>query len=352
MQIPEEDLIAFLLGDASPIDAEKITRLLETDSVLRERIARLSEMLHGLKASAADVEPPEDLVDATLARISRECPVARVSLQPVSLAAHPRWMGWDSPALGLSLAVLCCLILPAVVRARYVSRKLQCAANLQNTGQSLSAFASNQPDNRFPGIPLSGREAFAGYFTIRLAGSGLPISAGQLFCPSRIGLEPLAEFPQYMTASGPVNLSTMTETELADFQRMAAGDYAYTLGVTVGGRVVAPHQQGNSHFPILADAPLISQVAAVRELDSPADADRFASDFPVDSSDQFIAHDGQGINILYADGRVLFLNCSALEPSSRTAVDYPFSNLRGTHEAGLSPEDASLAPSHFPPVAK
>ena len=58
-----------------------------------------------------------------------------------------------------------------------------------------------------------------------------------------------------------------------------------------------------------------------------------------------IGHSGFGINVLYEDGRVQFISLSSLE----TMRDHPLMNHRAQPEAGVNVDDASLAPSWYPP---
>jgi hypothetical protein len=132
----------------------------------------------------------------------------------------------------------------------------------------------------------------------------------------------------------------MAVDELLQWQRSLGGDYAYNLGVSEMGNARAPKCEGRSHFAILADAPVMDAVAGS----------------PVIDGEQYIAHEGKGINVFYEDGRVVFVTTANLFETfpggtSTALVDHPFRNQHGQHELGLHPQDASLAPSHFPPLA-
>jgi prepilin-type processing-associated H-X9-DG protein len=234
-----------------------------------------------------------------------------------------RWM--DSAALTVSMTVLCCLTIPAIVRARFESRRAQCADNLRQTGQSLLEYAIRRPDRRYPFVASSGPEAFSGVFVIRLNDAGL-LPAGRLLpCASLYGVD-------RPSIASNVVLPTLEELCSAEnsqrecIKKTVGGDYAYNLGVFEDGVLVAPRNTGNSHFAIMTDAP-----------------------FLVDNTDRIIAHDGRGINILYDDGHVRFVTSQWI--LSGEAGDDPFRNMRGAREAGVSRLDASLAPSQFPPIS-
>ena len=63
------------------------------------------------------------------------------------------------------------------------------------------------------------------------------------------------------------------------------------------------------------------------------------------SGNGLVGHNATGINVLYEDGRVRFLQLPALE----RMPDHPLLNHRGEVEAGVSVDDATLAPSWRPP---
>ncbi|MEZ6080768.1 MAG: hypothetical protein R3C56_35355, partial [Pirellulaceae bacterium] len=176
MLFSDEELIAYLLGDATAELGQRIDRCLAVDSELLQRLADLRRMLGQIDSPAGRFEPPADLVDTTLELIDQVAaaattpdnwvadhqsssvdnaagakrPVDRVCLSS-SQAGPPRrrWL-WDSTALSVSLTILCCLALPALLRVRYESRKAQCARNLELTGSELISYALNHPQSRFP----------------------------------------------------------------------------------------------------------------------------------------------------------------------------------------------------------
>jgi len=57
------------------------------------------------------------------------------------------------------------------------------------------------------------------------------------------------------------------------------------------------------------------------------------------------SHGGNGINVLFEDGRVQFVTLSAIDE----LPDHPLLNHRGLREAGVNIDDASLAPSWSAP---
>lgn len=361
MPFSDEELIAYLLGDASAELSQRLEQRLAVDSELLERLTALRQMLGQFDSAAGVFEPPADLVDTTLKRIDHEAaassadyghlarepkPLAKGTWLSPSPSAQPRRRAlWDSTALTISLTVLCCLALPALVRVRFESRKAQCARNLELTGSELICYALNHPQGRFPFVPLEGRESFAGIYAIYLREAGGQISRAQLQCASLLGVTGLASQQHSGLASSERNdipsfaeLHQLALDKLQLVQQTIGGDYAYNLGVAEAGSPRAPKCQGRSQFAILADAPVI------RLSDSRS---RGAS------QQQFIAHEGKGINIFFDDGHVQFVSVKSLGVPGLVAphmADNPFENQHGAHELGLHPQDASLAPSPFAPL--
>ncbi|MCA9191036.1 MAG: hypothetical protein KDB03_04725 [Planctomycetales bacterium] len=360
MPISDDDLIAYLLGDVTSEQTRRIEEALAGDQKLHDRLEHLREMLSGLDRLNQAVEPPLNLLTDTLAkldavdhmamsnngmggsatndRLNSSNSIFASSEQPQSLSsihAHPLSSisrgPLDSTVLATCVAVVCCLILPALVRVRFESRKYQCADNLRATGIAMLDFANNQPSHRFPAVAVNGPEAFAGIFAIRLNDLGLIESLSQLQCAS---LPKLTAWPASYRLPSVQELSTLDNLQLERVQNTAGGSYAYSLGVIESEEILPPRCEGRSHFPILADAPIY-----------------------VGAREEFVAHDGRGINILFEDGRVAFvvgIKDWELGNSFESTIgpsDYPFQNANGLHAVGMHPHDASLAPSFVAPLA-
>lgn len=342
MSFSDEEIIAFLLGDAEQGLASRIRLCLATSEELAERVSHLRRVLNHLDGVVEPFEPPADLIENTLSRIEasslsptcssssgietgNEFDHPMVSCLAAPIEASQTGRGWlDSVALTLSLTVLCCLTVPAIIRARFESRRALCADNLRETGRSLVEYAMRRPDRRYPFVPGVGPESFSGVFVIRLKDEDL-LPAGRLLpCASLNGMERPSFIPD-MVVPSLQELCSSAESQIECMKGAIGGDYAYNLGVFEDGQLVAPKHSGSSYFAILADAPLIK-----------------------DDEDQIIAHDGKGINILYDDGQVRFMNRKWIQ--SHEASDNPFRNMLGAHEAGISQLDASLAPSQYPPI--
>ncbi|MCA9133097.1 MAG: hypothetical protein KDA45_08075 [Planctomycetales bacterium] len=354
MPFSDEDLIAYLLGDASDELSQQIQRHLTLDADLLERLAQLYDVLKQIDSLNCTYEPPANLVDSTLARLEQVPTPADNEAEPQTDLPQPATASgfsmvsgipprrnslWDSTALATSLTILCCLALPALVRARFESRKAQCAHNLRTTGGQLFDYALNSPEQRFPLVAIAGPESFAGVYAVHLQDAGATISPGQLNCASLRGAERPSSALDLQAIPTISQLHRLALEELELWQRVIGGDFAYNLGVEERGLVRAPKCDGRSHFAILADAPIVAG-----------------------NEEQLLAHDGRGLNIYYGDGRVVFVAAQFFlqAPAAKTTEsslaaspvlrDNPFQNQLGAHEVGLHPQDASLAPSHFPPL--
>ncbi|MCA9129941.1 MAG: hypothetical protein KDB22_22795 [Planctomycetales bacterium] len=339
MEITDEELIAYLLGDTTLSQKSRIEQALIQDPTIADRLKHLRFVVGLVDSLSLEepgnlFEPPPDLVESTMARIDSEVgsslPDAMVRLSPAHTTPLTRISWLDSSVLCVCIATICCLILPAVVRARYDARKAHCAQKIRFVGDNLVNHAMLDPAGRFPHVAVSGPEAFAGVYVVDLnQGSDDLIPISRLRCPSLFDSDRRTDFV-LPKVSGRSALYRMSPEQLSLFQETIGGDYAYSLGVLEEERIVAPKFDGRSTFAILADAPVISSVGELR--------------------DAYPAHGGRGMNVFYEDGRVVFISSRAFE-NGCNSFDDPFRNIRNTHEVGLTPQDASLAPSSFPPVA-
>lgn len=367
MSFSDEDIIAYLLGEAEASLSARIEDCLHSDSLLAERVNYLRLMLSHLSGAGHCFEPPDGLIEATMRRMS-EADSETGQIEPSSSHGQPanseiaapqpfpvhsapkhsapksrgggilglarEWgqyhqlqNAFDSIALCFGVVCLSCLILPAILRARFESRRAQCAENLRTNGQALFCFALRNPDHRLPAVESSGPEAFAGVYAVRLYDAGLLRAPNQLHCVSLVGVDrPMVHHLAFFPTLD--ELRRATEQKLAYWQQVLGGDYAFNLGILEKHKVVAPKNTGSSYFAILADTPT-----------------RYGND------ETWVAHDGQGTNILYDDGHVAFLTRSTLSDPVFVG-DHPYWNRIGLREAGLDDRDASLAPSPFPPLER
>ncbi|MEM7474044.1 MAG: hypothetical protein AAF483_03570 [Planctomycetota bacterium] len=327
MQFSDDQIIAYLLGDAEPKLAESIELQLSSDADLLDRLSQLRSMLGHLDSLGGMYEPPGDLVDATLERIEQEESVSLSHARPregLSAAFQSRV---DSLVLTISLVLICCMVLPAVIKARFVARKNRCEHNLVSNGHDLIAYSLSNPEGRFPFVGNNRQTGFAGIYSVHLVDAGNSIAFAQVACPSMLGTDQALPNDLPSTIPGLREIGQLTSADLSVIQRYLGGNYAYNIGVNEEGVRKAPKNEGRANFAILSDAP----------------------DF-VQDGEQFVAHDGRGINILFEDGHVEFVEVVRTNDLSGSLLDHPFRNLDGVHAAGLNQSDAFLAPSYFTPA--
>ena len=82
MPISDEELIAYMLGDANPQQRKRVEMGLANDEDLRARLSELRMVLGQLNSCQISYEPPADLLATTMARIDDASKEAR-PLKPV-----------------------------------------------------------------------------------------------------------------------------------------------------------------------------------------------------------------------------------------------------------------------------
>lgn len=339
-----EDLIGYLLGALEPGVMERVTEALRQDPKLRAELEKLRLTLKPLDEIDEIYEPPGDLLDRTMANLPPLKPTGQGSdstadktLQPVldsasSAAGHlagispvrplandQHWRIADIFGMCGAVAVLAGLVLPSILRQRAAARVVACQDQLRDAGTALVEYLMRSEDGRFPALERDGPLSFSGRYATTLADAGLIPRAHPMWCPSLDvpedwGDQPIPTRQQLLNAKPAV---------LTRYQRIAGGHYAYSLGIFERGRYTAPRFQGRAGFAILADAPLQTLAGWTT------------------------AHEGKGFNILFEDGHIQFL----AESEMWQRGDHPFLNRSGEMEAGLDPDDASLAPSQIPPFS-
>lgn len=410
-----EDLLGYLLGALEPHEMRSIADQLRRDPGLRAELDQLKRMLEPLEDDAKIVEPPApDLVTRTLSRLpplpnwdrtSTDDPTAdRPWIDPtleVSDAAGT--IAPNQPPLGrqrglsvareipghrtlrtadwittvAAAAILGVLIVPSLVEGRFQARNTVCQDHLRELGTAVNQFVTRNAQARLPSVERSGHRAFAGVYAPHLRDAGLLSESNQTWCPSwspagfwqESGLGPDEDFATAVTlemiddAARRVDIQWTSGTEspggrdaahvapgsrsavdrLRYLQAIAGGQYAYTLGVRDNGGFGAPRFQGRSSFAVMSDA-----VLEVSAMGRSARWARLVPGSTMDASQFRVqSHDGRGINVLYEDGRVRFIAADSLS----RLPDHPLVNHVGRVEAGLTVDDASLAPSWQPPFA-
>lgn len=335
----DETLIGYLLGSLEPREAAMVAESLEHHEEVALRLAELAEWLEPWRAkweSEGDLSQPPSpwLIDAILAEIAIADSTQQTDADE-SFETSPRdvklglredlWDGqkgstvsWVDCLVGISACVvLASLLVPGVLSSRQLAKREGCSANLRSLGMALASFSNSDPNRRIPSIDLSGPLSFSGMYAVRLHDQGLLEKPQQLWCPSVVDVPVMHRFPFRSE-----QLKRAAPAEINFCRRVAGGTYAFNLGFVTDGVYATPQWNGQSHFAILADAPM----------------------FQTDATPWF-AHGSEGINILFDDGHVSFIRFVG----ELDAMDDPFFNRKGYREAGLDRLDSSLGASPIAP---
>lgn len=351
-----EDLLGYLLGALEPEEMQRISEWLRDNPEGQEQLAKIERSLKPLEDAYEAVEgPSEDLLQRTLNAIPDGPPpspdevpsesLPTVTLTDVDLAGEAapsgnRWRFLDSIGGLLSAAVLLALLLPMLAAGRGEARRVACEDQLRELGAVLMQYVFRDGNGRLPEVAETGPEAFAGVYAIHLADRGLLPEDDPRWCPSADlpllvqeesypGAEPPSRLISHKSLPTIEQLHQLPINELQPVQRYAGGHYAYTLGVIGEHGYSAPRFEGRASFAVMADAPL------KRPISSGA------------GSELRFSHGGEGLNVLYEDGRVRFVPGDALD----SMPDHPLFNHVGVNEAGVNIDDASLSPSHRGPFS-
>ena len=366
--VVHEDLLGFLLGALEPHETKRVERWLREDPLAREELARVERSLRPLQEGAGKVElPPPDLVSRTLANlpplpaagsdagsgppVAEDAPAAEhasgmaerqpavaksPSLSPMRSRveeASGRSTGWiDWLAGSIAAAILLGLLLPALAEGRFEARKVACQDRLRDIGVAIHQFVYRNQQERLPAVAQRGEEAFAGMYAVHLHDTGLLQDESLRWCPSRSRPELLASDSELSRLVSSHDLYGASTDRLQTLQRFAGGHFAYTLGVVDEDSFTSPQFEARASFAIMSDAPLGRR------------AYNNMSVGPIESMQEF-GHGGRGINVLYEDGHVRFVTIRVLD----ALPDHPLLNHRGQVEAGITIDDAVLAPSWHPP---
>ena len=337
-----EELLGYLLGALEPHEMRRVDALIQSDPDLRRQLVELERALEPLERGCeTPVDPvPFDLVARTMNSIpplsgkdtsagkSQATFDSLVPMHPeVQLAEPNQWSLIDWVGGAVAAAILLGLMIPSLAEGRFEARKAACQNQLRQIGTALTQFVIRDRNQRLPAVAESGPEAFAGVYAVRLHDAGLLPEPTARWCPSR-------ETPQSdavtLTPIGTVDtISDLHEADvdtLREIQRYSGGHYAYTLGVQDGHRLKPPRFESRASFAVMSDAPPAGFSGRSDML-------------------RLTGHGGQGINVLFEDGRVQFLAI----PTVNSLPDHPLLNNRNRTEAGVHIDDASLAPSWVAP---
>ena len=320
-----ERLLGYLFGQLDADEQREVERALASDARLRRELACLRACVaaDGPPREETNDPPPEGLAERTCQHVSVTTWTAG-SLAPASSAIGKRWRITDAAvAIGVALAIAT-LLLPAMQQSRHVARLNTCQNNLRQLGQGVLLYAASH-NGRIPQVPTHGKDAAGGIFAVKLADSGL-LDRDEL---SSLLVCPASRLADSLRAQGIVvrvpplrELLSAEGERLNLLRRLMGGSYAYRIGYVDRGRYCVVRIRRSGRMPLMADAPSLHLV-----------------DF------QSSNHGGAGQNVLYDDGRVVYLtHCT-----SANCNDKLFVNDAGYRAPGTAPNDAVLFPSDVGP---
>lgn len=411
----QEDLLGYLLGALEPDEMRRVEQWLREDADARRELAELERLLERLEeADEPDEMPPSDLVSRTLSNLpplplpvsgdssdetdddemddtvrwqtvddaqvdassfgETESVYGDLSLSTTSEGGgESTWSLRDWGASITAAAILVAISIPPLLEGRFAARKAACQDHLRELGVAMTSFANRNAQSRLPSVAPDGYQAFAGVYAPRLNEAGLLDDPEITLCPSidrdellATSWTPQSEMHRSQSQDGSPMLVTLrmldevgrdlslaSEEALRDagatermmlalerlrwFQMTAGGHYAYTLGVRDGDHFTSPRFQGRSQFAVMSDA-------AITRVNVPSTGN---ADHPAYRM-TLMSHGGRGINVLYEDGHVGFLPSESLD----RIPDNPLINHDGLIEAGVTIDDATLAPSWQPPFIR
>ncbi len=320
------NLVGYLLGALDHDEHGSVEDYLHAHPDARQKLDRLRRALEPLEADrdAPDLEPPPQLVMATLARVAEARAEAPPEEPPRTLPFAPgvpasqRGGGgrWHRPdALVAAAIVLVALGLGAswLHKSWFQSDLVACKENLHRFHSALAAY-SELRGGAFPRVDEKGPHNYAGVFVPVLHESGALREGVSITCPSQGRRPPPLD---QWAAGGP--------DRYREAVRDLAGSYAYSLGYRHGDGVVGLRRGDPAGQPILADGPPSRD---------PADAGLGNSS----------NHRGRGQNVLFVDGSVRYVTTRAVG-----ADDDIYLNQHRRVGAGVHPRDAVLGASDAHP---
>jgi hypothetical protein len=312
-----ELLIRYLLGELDATQQRRLEGELRNSAELRRELAHLKACF----AAARENDPPDDPPCGLAQRVTDSvCGDSTASgFRRTTQGAEPPAgvLGWSLADLtvagGVFLAVSM-LLFPALRDSRDATRRRTCENNLRNVYMIAAKYADDH-GNYFPGIEP---QDYAGMFVIRLISEGYATQddmARLLVCPSSRLAEQIREAPDSRQVWRVVNVESFVGPPPAELCRMASGSYAVRLGYVDENQYYWIRDDRPDRTPLMSDEPDF-QVAGVRSAN----------------------HDGHGQNVLYSDGRVVFLTTATMPGRN----DHLFLNDLGIPAAGRGPHDVVL----------
>ena len=279
--VVSQKLLGHLLGALDDDEQQWVEARLECDVEYCRRWAQWRRRLAPLEALRPDFEPPPGLVARTCRYVTdyksamAASSPSRRALSPVP--SPPSWIsqaGWADVSVAVLLFVAAAvLLLPAIQNSRFHARLAACQDNMQQFGAALTQYG-NQHGSPLAQLAGNGRLNAAGLFASRLVNDGFLADSRKTICPDA-----------WLAVQGGLR------TVAADESR---GDVVGALPAKLA---------------LLSDAP--------------------GADAPGQILD---SHGGRGRNVLFEDGHVDFLPCSA----SHEPAEFFIADGKAQPAAGIS----------------
>ncbi|HUP80330.1 MAG TPA: hypothetical protein VM260_17375 [Pirellula sp.] len=331
-RISDETLFGYLLIALPEEEQWRIETLALSDSILRQRIKDLRDLLGPMGELSSPVEPRADLTTTTMAFIEAasksgdsllSVPSVRMS-QPLFESDRATRLAWIDSLVALAAGiVVLTLLLPSIWYSRESSRRISCASNLRELGHAISLFSQVDTERRLPRIEVDGPLSFAGVYAMRLKDAGLLESRKWIWCPAVESFDVDQPIPSLQTflAASPRQQQNLKNT--------VGGNYSFNLGNEVEGDYVTPGFNGKSYFAVIGDSLL--SVATDEETTA--------------------VHGGNLANVLYDDGRIQSVHLH--QRNVAPMLDNPYLNREMQQAVGHGLDDTCLGPSFqnpFKPV--
>lgn len=313
-QVPEDDPRHAALGHE-----------IAADPVLAERFGRLTAGLDQLLDDGTGPEPPTGLGHRTMLFVERQkggSPSRRSLLDRFPSTIPFRWSD-----IGVAAAVFIGSVLtlvPATYRSRMQMGQLACLSNLHQLGVALNQYAMG--DNSYPFVAPDDPLPYAGAYKVLLHDARLLDDLRAVRCPSM-------PHPDAVPALHPMGeLCELNELSPDACRKAISGDYAYHRGIRLasGRPGPLPAKLLSAAVPLLADQPHHDQATGVIH--------------PGNSRN----HGGGGQNVLFSDGRAVWLHNRYLGSQDRDL----FLNQENRPAVGINALDASLGPAVHPVLSR
>lgn len=327
----EQQLLGYLLGALDDGEREAVEEEIQRDSQLRDQLVRLRRRLEPLRQAEVEYDPPAGLAnracELVAAYAGTHCqqaaaplpapPAVTEAAPPVGLWGAGRPWSWPDFAVvtGIVLSAVV-LIFPAIETSRFKAQLFTCQDHLRQLGQSLTDY-SMRHRGFFPQLPQPGTVAAAGIYAPVLLRDGFLDDKRSVLCPGST----LAADPQFRVPTVD-ELQTAGGQDLARLRSVMGGSYGYSLGYMEDGQYHPTRNLGRSQFALMADAPSVSL-----------------------PGHQSLNHGGRGQNVLFEDGRVLFLTT----PKAGEGDDF-FVNDAGVVAPGDHRNDSVIGTSDTVPA--